>query len=140
MILLSCLSPMGKAQQTKWQGSWAASVGTGGTTAFTGTWDAVPAEVRDTVNGSWSLRNQNGAEVASGTWAAGKEGNFWKGTWLARRASGQIYNGTWQSQVELPAKAQFPELFEAALAKAVSGTWGMGNYAGAWTIRVYAPK
>jgi hypothetical protein len=140
LILLASLSLAGNAQQPKWQGTWAASIGSSGTTAFTGTWDAVPGEARDTANGTWSLRDQNGAEVARGTWAAGKESNVWKGTWQARRASGQIYNGTWRTQVELPARSPFSELFEAAAAKAVSGTWGMGSYIGAWTIRVYPPK
>ena len=140
MILLASLSLPVDAQQTKWQGTWAASVGTAGTTAFAGTWDAVPGAVQDTANGTWSLRDQNGAELASGTWAAGKEGNVWKGTWQARRASGQIYNGTWRTQVELPTKSQFSEMFEAAITKAVSGTWGMGSYIGAWTIRVYPQK
>jgi hypothetical protein len=139
-ILLASLSLVDGAEQPKWQGSWAASVGNGGTTAFMGTWTAVPGPAADTVAGSWSLRDQNGAEAATGTWAAAKEGKVWKGTWQARRASGQVYDGTWRSQIELPATSQFAELFEAALAKAVSGSWGMGNYAGAWTIRAYAQR
>jgi hypothetical protein len=139
-ILLASLSLVDGAEQPKWQGSWAASVGNGGTTAFMGTWTAVPGPAADTVAGSWSLRDQNGAEAATGTWAAAKEGKVWKGTWQARRASGQVYDGTWRSQIELPATSQFAELFEAALAKAVSGSWGMGNYAGAWTIRGYAQR
>lgn len=140
MVLLATLSLAAAAQQPKWQGTWAASIGNSGTTAFAGTWDAGPGETKDTVNGAWSLRDQNGAELARGTWAAGKDGNAWKGTWQARRASGQVYNGTWRSQVDLKANSQFPELFEAAIAKAVSGIWGMGSYSGGWTVRVYPSK
>jgi hypothetical protein len=139
-ILVASVSLAGGAEQPKWQGSWAASVGNGGATAFTGTWSAVPGQAADTVAGTWSLRDQNGAEVATGTWAAGKEGKVWKGTWQARGSSGQVYDGTWRAQVELPATSQFAELFEAAIAKALSGSWGMGNYAGAWTIRAYAQR
>jgi hypothetical protein len=130
----------GEAPQSTWRGSWAASIGSGGTTAFAGTWSAVPGKTADVVAGSWSLRDQTGAELATGTWAAAKEGKIWKGSWQARRASGQVYNGSWQAQVELPATSQFSELFEAAIAKAVSGSWGMGSQVGAggWTIRAYA--
>jgi hypothetical protein len=140
MILLATLSLAGDAQQPKWQGTWAASIGSSGTTAFAGTWDAVPGETKDTANGAWSLRDQNGAELARGTWAARKEANVWKGTWQARRASGSVYNGTWQSQVDLTANSQFPDLFEVAVSKAVSGVWGMGSYSGGWTIRVYPSR
>jgi hypothetical protein len=31
-------------------------------------------------------------------------------------------------------------MFEAAIAQAVSGSWRMGNLAGAWTIRAYEQK
>lgn len=106
---------------------------------FGGTWSAVPAAA-DTVTGNWSLRDQNGTELATGTWAAGKEGKVWKGTWQARRPSGQVYDGTWRAQIELPAASHFSDLFDAAVAQAVSGSWRMGNYAGAWTIRAYAQK
>jgi hypothetical protein len=75
--------------------------------------------------------------LATGTWAAGKEGKVWKGTWQARRPFGQVYNGAWRAPVELSATSHFAHLFELAIAKAVSGSWGMGNLGGAWTIRAY---
>jgi len=124
---------LGAADQPNWQGTWAASAGSGAMLA--GTWSAAPGQAPDTVAGSWSLRDQNGTELATGTWAAGKEGKVWKGTWQARSASGQIYDGTWRAQVELPATSHFSDLFEAAIAKAVSGSWRMGGYSGAWKIR-----
>jgi hypothetical protein len=126
------------ADQPKWQGTWAASAESGG--AFAGTWTAAPGQAPDTVAGTWSLRDQTGVELATGTWAAGKDGKVWKGSWQARRASGQIYDGTWRAQVELPAPLHLSELFEAAITTAVSGSWRMGTYAGAWTIRAYSPK
>jgi hypothetical protein len=138
ILLLSCTFAAA-AQEKKWHGTWAATVGSGGT-AFAGTWNAVPSEAADTVVGSWSVRDQNGAELATGTWAAGKDDKIWKGSWQARRPSGQVYNGTWRAQVELPATSHFSELFEAAITKAVSGTWRMSTYSGAWTIRAYTQK
>ena len=138
VILLLSFLLAGAADQSQWHGTWAATVGSGG--AFAGTWTAAPGEAPDTVAGTWSLLNQNGAELATGTWAAGKEGKVWKGTWQARRPSGQIYDGTWRAQVELPVTSHLSDLFEAAIAKAVSGSWRMGNYSGAWTIRAYAQK
>lgn len=137
LILLSSLSVSRGADQPRWQGTWAA---TAGSTSFAGTWDAVPGDAPNTVAGNWSLRDQNGAEVATGTWAAGKEGKFWRGTWQARRSSGQTYDGTWQAQVQLPANAHFPAMFELAISEAVNGSWRRGNYTGAWTIRAYAEK
>jgi hypothetical protein len=138
VILLSIFLRAGSADQPKWQGTWVATAGSGG--AFAGTWNAAPGETSDTVSGSWSLRDQNGAELATGTWAAGKEGKIWKGTWQARRTSGQVYDGTWRAQMELPVTSHLPDLFETAIAKAISGSWRMGNYAGAWTIRAYEQK
>jgi hypothetical protein len=92
------------------------------------------------VGGTWTLRDQNGTELAAGTWAAGKEGKVWKGTWQARRPSGQVYDGTWQAQMEPSVTSHMPDLVEAAIAKAISGSWRMGNNSGAWTIRAYARK
>jgi hypothetical protein len=137
VILLSSLSPVRAAAQSKWQGTWAATVGTGTSAAFTGTWDAAPGTTPNAIAGTWSLRDQNGTELATGTWAAAKEGKVWKGTWQVRRASGQIYDGSWRAQVELSASSRFADLFEAAIGKAVSGSWRTGNTAGAWTIRAY---
>jgi len=137
-ILLSSLSPTRAADQPKWQGTWAATTGSGA--AFAGTWNAVPGSAPDTVAGTWSLRDQNGAELASGTWAAGKEGQVWRGTWQARCPPGQIYDGTWRAQIELPMTSHLPHLFEAAMANAVAGSWRMGSYSGVWTIRAYAQQ
>jgi hypothetical protein len=134
ILLLSSSLPA--ADQPTWQGTWAATIGTGGT-MLAGTWTAVPGQAPDTVAGNWSLRDQNGAELATGTWAAGKDGKLWKGTWQARRPSGQVYDGTWRANIELPVTSHLRDLFEAAIVSAISGSWRMGNYAGAWTIRAY---
>jgi hypothetical protein len=139
IILLSRLAPARAADQPKWQGTWAATVGTG-TAMFAGTWNAAPGETPDTIAGTWSLRDQNGTELATGTWAAGKDSKVWKGIWQARRPSGQVYDGTWRAHVELHVTSHFSDLFEAGIANAVSGSWRMGNFAGAWTIRAYAQK
>jgi hypothetical protein len=134
IILLSNFWTARAADQPKWQGTWAATAGTGAT-MFAGIWTAVPGAAADTVAGTWSLRDQNGAELATGTWAAGKEGKVWKGSWQARRASGQIYDGAWRAKVELPVSSHFAGLFDAAITNVVSGSWRMGSYSGAWTIR-----
>jgi len=123
------------ADQPQWQGTWAATVASGAT--FAGTWNAAPGPAPDTVAGTWSLQGPNGAELATGTWAAGKDGKVWKGVWQARRLSGQVYDGTWRAQVELPVTSHLPAMFESAMADAVSGNWRMGNSTGSWTIRAY---
>jgi hypothetical protein len=134
-ICLAAVSLAHAAEHPQCQGTWAA---TAGAAAFVGTWNAVPGAAPDTAGGSWSLRDPNGVELATGTWAAGKQGRVWKGTWQARRPSGQVYDGAWSAQVELPAAAHFSSLFEAAITNAVSGSWRTGTLAGAWTIRAYA--
>lgn len=126
------------ADEPKWQGTWAATVGGG--PAFAGTWDAVPGTAPNTIAGTWSLRDQYGTELATGTWAAAKDVKVWKGTWQTRRPSGQIYDGVWQAQVELSVTPRLSGLFEAALAKAVSGSWRTGSHGGAWTLRADAQK
>jgi hypothetical protein len=136
-LLLAAISLQG-ADQTPWNGTWAANIAGGA--AFAGTWSAAQGEAPDTVGGSWALLDQNGTELATGTWAAGKEGRVWKGTWQARRVSGQIYDGTWRAQTELRPGAHFGDLFEAAITSAVSGNWRMGSFGGAWTIRTYGQK
>jgi hypothetical protein len=138
VILLASAWPGAAAEQEHWSGTWAATVGAG-STAFAGTWEAAPGASADSVNGTWSLRDANGNEVATGTWAAAKDGKVWKGTWQARRASGQVYDGEWQARADLPVGSPMPAMLEAAVAKAVSGSWRMGSLAGAWTIRVYMP-
>ena len=126
------------AAEPQWQGTFAATVGTGGT-AFAGTWDAAPGPAPDTVAGTWSLRDAKGVELASGTWAAGRKGKTWKGTWQARRASGQVYNGDWESSTALPTSAQFTDLLQTAFSKDISGSWWMGKLSGAWSMHAY-PK
>jgi len=133
-VLLLSLAMSGSGQPLRWHGTWAANLGNGAT-VFQGVWSAVPGEAPDTMIGSWSLRDQNGTELAAGTWAAGKGAKVWRGTWQARRSSGQVYDGTWSAPVELPASSHLSDLFEAAIAKSLSGAWRMGAYAGAWTIR-----
>jgi len=136
VILLSSLA--WGADSPRWQGTWAATAGGG--VAFAGTWDAAPGSTPDAAGGNWTLRDQNGTELATGTWAAGKEGKSWKGVWQARRLSGQVYDGAWRVPAGLPATAHFSQLFEAALAGAMSGNWQMGSAGGAWTIRAYEQK
>lgn len=139
LIVFASFLPARGADQPDWQGTWSAVIGTGGT-VFAGTWNASPGASPDTVGGAWSLRDQNGAELATGTWAAGKAGKFWKGTWQARRPSGQVYDGTWRARAAMSGGSPFTALFQAAIAQAVSGNWRMANLGGAWTIRAYGPK
>jgi len=136
-FLFATISLQG-ADQPAWHGTWAANIAGGA--AFAGTWSATPGPAPDTVGGTWALLDQNGTELATGTWAAGKDGKVWKGTWQARRPSGQVYDGTWRAQNELPAAGHLSALFEAAMVSAASGSWRMGSFTGAWTIRAYGNK
>jgi len=137
VVLLASSSLARAADPPQWQGTWAA---TSGSAKFAGTWDAAPGKAPNTAGGNWALLDPDGRELATGTWAAVKEGKLWRGTWQARRPSGEIYDGTWQAQAELAANSHFAALFEAAIAGAVNGNWRMGAHAGAWSIRAYSEK
>jgi hypothetical protein len=139
LMVFASLLPARGADQPAWQGTWSAAIGTGGT-VFAGTWSGSPGQSPDVAGGAWSLRDPSGAELATGTWAAGKEGRVWKGTWQARRPSGQVYDGTWRAPVALAGTSHLAALFQFAISQAVSGDWRMAGVSGTWTIRVYAQK
>src|SRR5215472_8763214 len=136
LVLLFCGATIAMPQSKSWRGTWTATVG-GGSSVLGGTWDASLAQDPDTVQGNWTLSDPNGATLAQGTWAARKDAKAWKGTWQARGATGQTYSGTWRTQARLPAGVHMQELFDLALTKAISGTWQMSTYSGAWSIRAY---
>ena len=126
------------AQSKTWGGSWTATIGSANR-VLGGTWDGTVGATPDTAQGNWTLNDQTGATLASGTWAARKDGKTWQGSWQARDAAGQVHSGTWQAQTQLSRTAGMAELFEAALAATTRGTWRMGPaYGGGWAIRAFA--
>ena len=137
-ITLRVLVALWLAGQPKtWHGNWSANVGNG-EVAFTGAWEAQQSDQPDTLTGTWTLTNRDGETVANGTWAARKDDKVWSGSWQARNAANHLSGGTWRARVSLPPAKQFAEMFEAALADTISGTWRMGTpYSGSWSIRAY---
>jgi len=135
LILLASLAAAGSAQSPKWNGTWSA---TAGSRVFSGTWEAAESSDAATASGNWTLTDRSGTPLAAGTWAAGRSAKAWQGSWQARAVNGQTYSGTWRAQVQLAATAPMAEMFQAALASAIQGTWHMGAPAGAWSIRAYS--
>ena len=136
LLLLVCLALLATSQSKTWHGTWIATVGDSGT-AFRGTWTATLADDPYTVTGTWTLINQAGQTLAGGTWSARKDEKTWVGGWRARGSANQLYAGSWQADSPLPSPGPISALFEFSLNEIARGTWTMGNYAGAWSIRAY---
>ena len=105
---------------------------------FFGTWTVDSTATSDSVTGTWTFINMQGATLAEGKWSAAKSRTGWTGSWLATADShGGAYGGTWSSSLTVSKNAPFSELFTAALRAAVGGNWRFGAHSGTWSIRAY---
>lgn len=105
-----------------------------------GTWSAQPDRDGVTCTGEWTLEDEAGQTVASGTWSARKLDNAWQGSWRALADGGRSAAGTWTAEMKPSRSSKFSDLFEAALAEVVSGAWRADDrHSGAWSIRT-APE
>lgn len=120
--------------QKSWEGTWAATSGTGIT--LQGTWTAVADPKTGALTGTWTLDDAKRKAVMGGAWSAAKSPEGWTGAWRAV-VSGRKgeYSGTWSASVDLKPDASFADLFERAVKSAVSGGWRAGRQSGAWSIR-----
>jgi hypothetical protein len=106
---------------------------------FGGTWTAVPDPKTETVTGTWTLVDAQGRTLASGAWSASKSPDGWFGNWRAANFGGteHEFSGSWRADTRAKPKAPFADLFEKAVQSVVSGSWRMGSYSGAWSIRAF---
>jgi hypothetical protein len=123
-----------QASGAELHGSWSASSNIGRN--FAGTWTAEAHQESGGVTGTWTLREAAGKVLMSGAWSASKSPQAWNGAWRAIVAGGSgEYAGTWTAEAALPPKSRLADLFESALRVVVTGTWKVGAYSGAWSIR-----
>jgi hypothetical protein len=115
------------------RGSWSASSNNG--RSFGGTWTAEAHKDSGGVTGTWTLREAAGKVLMSGGWSASKSPQAWNGAWRAIVAGGGEYSGTWTAETALASKSVLADLFESAVRAVVNGTWKVGVYSGAWSIR-----
>ncbi len=144
LALAACgISSFGAGAQQQspvFQGSWTASVGSGGH-VFRGTWSAQAApQTPDSLQGSWTLLNDSGEVALQGTWSARKSPRAWHGTWSALAAGGGSYSGTWDANLDGSAGETLQEMLKRTLEKPVAGSWRSGRYQGFWWLNGSAPK
>lgn len=113
-----------------WRGAWAASAGP---RAFHGRWWAqVLAHSPNAASGSWTLLSDANQIVLEGTWSAKKFVSGWQGTWTARPNSGQVFSGTWSS--EMTDGKTLEDMLQKTLEKQVTGEWRKGRMQGNWWL------
>jgi hypothetical protein len=122
------------ASGAEMRGSWSASSTNG--RSFGGTWTAEAHKESGGVTGTWTLRESAGKVLMSGVWSASKSPQAWNGAWRAIVAGGSgDYSGTWTAEGALAPESRLADLFESAIRAVVSGTWKVGAYSGAWSVR-----
>lgn len=116
--------------------SWAARTEDGRT--FVGTFSVTPNPTARAARGFWTLKDANGATVMNGGWLAEMHTTGWNGTWRAT-VDGRPgdFRGSWSVEPAPSKKANFSELFEAAMKDAVRGLWTGAGESGGWTIRTF---
>ncbi len=116
--------------------SWAARTESGQT--FVGTYSVAPNPTARAARGFWTLKDANGATVINGGWSAEMHSTGWNGTWRAS-VDGRPgdFRGSWSADPAPSKKANFTELFEAAVRDAVRGLWTGAGESGGWTIRTF---
>jgi len=114
-------------------GSWSATVKD---RTLAGTWTAQPHQDADAAWGAWSLMDTSFGAIASGSWAARKQMDGWRGRWNAEVEERGSYSGDWTAGLSAPGTSRLFELFLAAVNDVVGGTYQVDRGAlGAWSIR-----
>jgi len=123
-------------EKEAYSSSWAARTEAGRT--FVGTFSVAPNPTARAAGGFWTLKDANGATVMNGAWSAEMHTTGWNGTWRAN-VDGQPgdFRGSWSVEGAPSKKANFSELFDAAVKDAIRGLWTGAGESGGWTIRTY---
>jgi hypothetical protein len=119
-------------------GTWTATVGQSRT--LRGRWvgQSLPDEP-NRAHGSWTLTNDAGKTVMSGTWSARKASKGWEGTWSARDRGGRSAGGTWRAAMPGESKASLQSMLERCLKEEIAGTWRSGGRKGSWWLKGRSP-
>jgi hypothetical protein len=134
LVLASLAASSVLASGAEIRGSWSASSTNG--RSFGGTWTAEAHQASGGVTGTWTLRETAGKILLSGVWSASKSSQAWNGAWRAIVAGGSgEYSGTWTAETTLAPESRLADLFESAIRAVVTGTWKVGAYSGAWSVR-----
>ncbi len=129
-----CQLLLGQVSRPPFQGQWVATAG--GLQSFRGKWSAraLPGTPNG-VQGSWTLLDEGGRVLATGTWTARKIGTVWRGAWSARSDRGGALTGTWEATQPRGSGKAFQDLFQLTLEKQVSGAWATRRKSGQWWLK-----
>lgn len=116
------------------RGDWAATVGSSKT--LRGRWigQALPDEP-DVMQGSWTLKDDGGRTLLTGTWTARKKGAGWQGSWSASVKDGRTAAGTWMADEPNARGKTLEELFIRTSKEQISGSWRSGRQEGYWWLK-----
>jgi hypothetical protein len=100
-----------------------------------GTWLAqVSQGTPNAASGSWSLLNDAGEIVLTGTWSARKTSKSWEGSWAARAKNGRALSGTWSAALADFKGKTMQEMLALTIEKQIGGAWQSGSYQGNWWL------
>jgi hypothetical protein len=140
-IVFAIAMTQAQSPSTAIRGSWSATAGPN--QVFQGTWTAeLASSDPNAAQGSWMLLNRANQIVAQGTWSAVKAPRAWSGSWEARvltkgGATSRLLSGNWSTQIADADVRTLQELLHKTLSDVVSGRWGSGRLAGAWSLRAF---
>ena len=123
------------------RGTWIATVGPASGVPFQGEWSAQTtlASRPDEVQGSWSLRGQNGEIAMKGTWSARRAKRGMKGKWSARMPNGGVLSGSFEVDARsFPPGFKgktFQDLLATTQTARIAGTWRTGGARGHWWLK-----
>src|SRR5215469_3128696 len=135
-LLAAALAVMGTLAQEpalELRGAWSATTAT---QTLGGAWGAeISPRNPDSTAGYWTLLNDAGERMLSGTWSARRTGSHWNGTWMARTTQGRSFSGVWDADIEGSKAPTFVDMLRQSFEREVAGTWRSGRYSGSWWIK-----
>ena len=115
-------------------GRWLATVGDART--MRGKWigQTLPGQPNE-AQGSWTLSNDSGKTVMTGTWSAKKTAGGWQGSWSAEDRAGKHVSGTWKADPNPHLKGTLQSMLELTSKQEIAGTWRSGGVRGDWWLK-----
>lgn len=115
-------------------GRWLATVGDAHT--MRGKWigQTLPGQPNE-AQGSWTLSNDSGQIVMTGTWSVKKIASGWQGNWSAESRTGKHVAGTWKADPNPDRKGTLQSMLELTSKQEISGSWRSGGLRGDWWLK-----
>jgi hypothetical protein len=135
-LILVLLASCALAQQPLpvLSGSWTVSLASG--QIFRDTWSAQTSRQNpNAARGSWTLLNEAGEIILTGTWSARKMGQDWQGTWTSQARKGAPLSGIWNADLAGFSGKTIHAMLERTAERDVAGSWRTRGYQGNWWLK-----